>query len=211
MKRWSTSALIALVVASLMLAACGAPAWKANAAGPSKVTGPGTPLTRYGKPLELEGATLKTGDRAPAVTLKAPDGRQVKLSSFRGKIVLLSVVPIIDTPVCTSTTLHLNSRASQFGEDIVILVVSSDSPYEQRIWLEANDADRVVLLSDDLKYGGFGSAFGVRIKQRTILARSVFVIDRDGLIRHIEVVGENTYQPNLPAAIRMAERLRDEE
>ena len=182
-------------------------AWRASAAGPTAVTGPDTPVTRLGKPLQLQGATLRVGDEAPDVTLIDIGRRKVKISSFRGKVVLLSVVSIIDSPVCTDTTRHFDTKARAFGKGAAVVVVSSDTPYAQAAWVKANDVNNAILLSDPPQRGDFGRAYGLRIKGLTILARTVLVIDRKGLIRYIQVVGENTNTPDLAAPVKMVEQL----
>jgi thiol peroxidase len=200
----------ALLLTCGLIVGCGEPAWRTSAAESSAVTGAATTPTRFGQPIRLAGNTLAVGDRAPDVTLVDRHGRNVRLSSLRGKVVLLSVVPDINTPVCASTTRRLNALAPQLGEEVAVLTVSADSPHEQDAWAAANNCRAVALLSDDLRKQ-FGRAFGVAVAGEPVLARSMFVIDREGVIRHIEVVGEQTDAPDGAAALAVVRRLRDEE
>ena len=79
--------------------------------------------TMKGNPLTLLGNEVKVGDNAPDSTLVANDLSEVKLSSFKGKKVIISVVPSLDTPVCDLQTKRFNQEASQLT-DVVVLTVS---------------------------------------------------------------------------------------
>jgi thiol peroxidase len=191
---------------AILVGGCGEPSWKAAAAKASDTTGPGTPATLWGKPLSLEGATLRVGDAAPDVTLADRTGREVKLSSLRGKVVLLSVVPDLDTPVCTSQTHKFSKLAPGMGPDVAVVTVSTNSPFDQERWCRENEISNLRMLSDRQRMG-FGSAYGVKIAGKSTLARSVFVVDRQGVIRHIETVGEMTREPDYAAAMEAVRKL----
>jgi len=70
-------------------------------------------ITMKGNPLTLTGHEIKVGDKAPDVTLVANDLSEVKLSSFIGNKIILSVVPSLDTPVCDLQTRRFNQEASK--------------------------------------------------------------------------------------------------
>jgi len=89
-------------------------------------------ITMKGNPLTLTGNEIKAGDNAPDVTLVANDLSEVKLSSFKGKKVILSVVPSLDTPVCDLETKRFNQEASKLS-DVVVLTVSKDLPFAQNV------------------------------------------------------------------------------
>jgi len=158
------------------------------------VTGPRTPVTLRGAPVELAGDTLKVGDPAPDATLVDPMGTDVTISSMRGKVLVLSVVPELDTTVCSSQTVRFNRMARDYGEDVKFLSVSVDSPHEVDRWCEQMEVDSVYGLSDAAKKD-FGRSYGVLMPASGKLTRAVFVIDRGGVIRHVEVVGELTREP----------------
>jgi len=200
-----------LSVATLLvlLVGCDQPAWMSAAAGASDRTGPGTPVTRYGKTLELQGDAKHLGDPAPDFLLPDLTGKEIRLSSLRGKVVLVSVVPSLDTPVCANQTHRFNEFAPDLGPDVAVLTVSADSTFDQARYCKVNDVRNLIMLSDAQRLA-FGQAYGVRIAGKTILARAVFVIDRKGVIRHIELVGEQTNEPDYAAALRAVHRLREE-
>jgi thiol peroxidase len=152
-------------------------------------------ITMKGNPLTLMGQELKIGDMAPDVVLANNDLEPVSLSSYGGKICIISSVPSLDTPVCDMETRRFNEEAGALGEDVAIITVSMDLPFAQKRWCGAAGVDKVITLSD---YGdmAFGNAYGVLIKELKLLARSVFVLDRQGTIQYIQLVNEVTEEPN---------------
>jgi len=157
-------------------------------------------VTFQGQPLTLLGPELSAGDAAPDATLLGNDLSDVSLSGFRGKVCLISVVPSLDTGVCDAQTRRFNEAAAGLGENVVILTVSMDLPFAQARWCGAAGVDQVVTLSDH-RTGAFGEAYGVLIKELRLLTRAIFVVDTEGVIRHVEIVGEVTNHPNYEAAL----------
>ena len=152
-------------------------------------------ITMKGNPLTLMGQELKVGHMAPDVVLASNELEPVSLSSFRGKVCIISSVPSLDTPVCDMETRRFNEEAGALGEDVVIITVSMDLPFAQKRWCGAAGVDKVITLSD---YGdmAFGNAYGVLIKELKLLARSVFILDRQGVIQYIQLVNEVSEEPD---------------
>ena len=152
-------------------------------------------ITMKGNPLTLMGQELKVGDMAPDVVLANNDLAPVSLSSYQGKVCIISSVPSLDTPVCDMETRRFNEEAGALGDDVAIITVSMDLPFAQKRWCGAAGVDKVITLSD---YGdmSFGNAYGVLIKELKLLARAVFVLDRQGIIQYIQLVNEVTEEPN---------------
>lgn len=148
-----------------------------------------------GKPATLLGRELKVGDAAPDFTLVGNDMQPVKLSDFRGKVVVISALPSLDTPVCDMETRRFNAEASKLGADVVILTVSMDLPFAQKRWCGAAGVDRVTTASDH-RDASFGMAYGVLVKDVRLLARCVLVVDRQGVIRYIQLVRETGTEPD---------------
>ena len=86
-------------------------------------------VTMHGNPLTLVGQELSVGDPAPDLELLNNDLNPVKISSFQGTVCVISAVPSLDTPTCDMETRRFNETASQLGDDVVILTVSTDLPY----------------------------------------------------------------------------------
>ncbi len=163
-------------------------------------------ITMKGEPLTLVGDELKVSDVAPDCELVGKDLAPVRLSSFRGKVCIISSLPSLDTSVCDMMTRKFNEEAVALGEDVVVLAISMDLPFAQDRWCIAADVKNVNMLSDH-RSTSFGKAFGVLIKDLRLLARAVFVVDKEGIIRYIEIVDELTYEPDYEAALKAAKKL----
>ena len=153
-----------------------------------------------GNPLTLVGHELKVGDKAPEAEVLANDLSEVKLSGFRGKVCVICTVPSLDTPVCDIQTRKFNEQAISLGNDVVVLTISMDLPFAQKRWCGSANVENVQTLSDHLK-AEFGTGFGILIKELRLLARTVFVVDKEGIIRYIEIVDEVTNEPDYEAAV----------
>jgi thiol peroxidase len=164
-------------------------------------------ITVNGGPLTLLGNELKVGDRAPNAILASNDLKPVELNSYRGKVVVISAVPSLDTPTCDIETRTFNKKATSLGKDVVILTISMDLPFAQKRWCGASGVNNVVTLSD-YKDASFGSAYGVLIKELHLLTRSIFVLDREGTIRYTQLVKEISKEPDYDAVYKAVEALK---
>ncbi len=164
-------------------------------------------VTMKGNPVTLLGNEVKVGQQAPDVELVANDLSKVKLSSlWQGKVCILSAVPSLDTPVCDMETRRFNEEAGKMDASLVILTVSMDLPFAQKRWCGAAGVENVTTLSD-YREAAFGKAYGVLLKELHLLARTVFVVDKQGTIRYIERVKEIGTEPNYGAALDAARQL----
>jgi thioredoxin-dependent peroxiredoxin len=152
-------------------------------------------ITIHGNPLTLVGEEIQAGMAAPECDLLDNDLNPVKLSSFQGKIVILTSVPSLDTPVCDLETRRFNDEAAMLGPDVRIVTVSMDLPFAQKRWCGAAGVDKVKTLSDH-RQAEFGQAYGVLIKELRLLARAVFILDRNGTVRYAQLVKEVASEPN---------------
>ena len=157
-------------------------------------------ITFLGNPLTLLGPELKAGDAAPDATLLDNEMNPVALSSYRGKTCIISSVPSLDTPVCDMETRRFNTEAAKIGSDTAILTVSMDLPFAQKRWCGAAGVDKVMTLSDH-RDAGFGTAYGVLIKELRLLARTIFIVDPQGTIRYVQQVGEVSHEPDYEAVL----------
>jgi len=163
-------------------------------------------ITFQGNSLTLLGKELKKGDAAPDVELLNNDLAPVKISSFKGKACVLSTVPSLDTPVCDMETRRFNEEAANLGPDVAVLTVSMDLPFAQKRWCGAAGIDRVTTLSDH-RDAALGQAYGVLIKELRLLARAVFVVDKNGVIQYVQVVKELTQEPDYDAVLNAVKGL----
>ena len=152
-------------------------------------------VTIHGNPLTLIGHPVKEGDKAPDFTLLDNDLKPVNLSAYKGKVCVISAVPSLDTPVCDMETRRFNEEAGKMPDNVVVLTVSMDLPFAQKRWCAAAGVDKVKTLSD-YQSRSFGLAYGVLIKELQLLARTVFIVDDQDIVRYIERVPEITREPD---------------
>ena len=163
-------------------------------------------ITMKGNPLTLVGPQISAGDSAPDFEVLDNDLNPVKLSSYQGKICVISVVPSLDTPVCDMQTRRFNDEASKLSDDVAILTISVDLPFAQKRWCGAAGVDKVETLSDHRNVA-FGEAYGVLIKELRLLARAIFVVDQRGTIQYSQLVKEVTEEPDYDAVIAAVKKL----
>lgn len=151
-------------------------------------------ITFQGKPLHLIGELPKIGAPAPDFTLVANDLSPKTMKDFKGKVLVLVTVPSLDTPVCDLEMRRFNSEAAKLSDDCQIVAVSCDLPFAQARWCGAAGADNITALSDYME-NGFGKSYGVLIDELRLLARAVFVVDKNGNLVYEQLVPEMTDQP----------------
>ncbi len=159
-----------------------------------------------GKPLTILGNEVKEGQTAPAFTLVGKDMGDLTLDNFKGKVVVLSVVPSLDTPTCSIQTKRFNKESANLSKDAVILTVSMDLPFAQSRWCGAEEVENVVTASD-YKYRTFGEAYGTYIKEMGLLTRSVFVVGKDSKIKHVEYVTSISDEPDYAAVLQKVKEI----
>ncbi len=163
-------------------------------------------VTLKGNPVTLEGAEIKPGDDAPDFTAIDNGLQPVSLAAARGKVVILSAVPSLDTAVCDTETRRFNEEASGLGEGIEVWTISGDLPFAQKRWCGAAGVDRVKTISD-FRNHAFGKNYGVQIKDGPLAGlttRAVFVVGKDGKVKHAEYVSDITHEPDYEAALKAA-------
>jgi thiol peroxidase len=163
-------------------------------------------VTFQGDPLTLLGPELKVGDHAPPFTLVDTDLQPVRLSDTAGKVRLITVVPSLDTDVCDAMTRRFNQEAANLPKDVVVYTISVDLPFAQKRWCGNAGIDRVKTLSD-YQERAFGQDYGLLIKEIKLLARAVLVINRQGRVTYLQIVGEIVDQPDYQAALEAVRRL----
>jgi thiol peroxidase len=150
------------------------------------------------------GDDVTVGDRAPGFTAAAQDWTPVNpIAQSKGKVIILSAVPALDTEVCDRETRRFNEEASKLSEDIVIYTVSTDPPATQKRWCGAAGIDRVKVVSDVIN-AEMGEKYGLLVKERRALRRAVFVVDRTGKVTYAAYMQHNGLEPNYDEVIEAA-------
>ena len=163
-------------------------------------------VTLRGNPLSLGGSEVSVGQAAPDFTVVNNDLQPVKLSEAQGKVIILSAVPSVDTPVCDTETRRFNEEAARLGEGIEIWTLSMDLPFAQKRWCGAAGVEQVKTLSD-FRDRAFAEGYGVLIADGPlagVTARAVFVVGKDGTLKHVEYVSEIANEPDYDAALNAA-------
>lgn len=156
-------------------------------------------VTFKNDPVTLLGAEKKVGDSAPDFMVLANDLSKKHLSDYKGKVKVISVVPSIDTGVCSEQTRRFNQEATNL-ENVQILTISMDLPFAQKRWCAANGIDRVDTLSDH-READFGQKYGVLIEELRLLSRAVFVVDENDKITYVEYLSEVSNHPDYEAVL----------
>lgn len=168
---------------------------------------PGGTVTLRGETQQLIGTPLHVGSPLPATILvNAFTMKRVDLAEMKGSVLILSVVPSLDTKVCEAQTHYLGEEGSRLPAGIIRIVVSRDTPFAQKRFAMEAKLTGLTFLSD-YRDGSFGRATGLLVEDSLLLARSVILVDRDGIVRYVQVVPELSHLPDMETAFSRAESL----
>jgi len=168
--------------------------------------GQGHTVTFKGSPLALVGPGIKVGEALRDVKVAKGDLSLVNLTDTKGRVRIINIVPSLDTPVCEQQTHHLSERNSGLDKMIELITISVDTPFAQGRFAKEAKIANVTFLSD-YRGGDFGKAYGLLVEGPHILARTVIVVDKDNVIRYMQVTPELTQLPDMDAAFKAAKEL----
>lgn len=151
-------------------------------------------------PRSLSGPELRPGDAAPDFALLNQRFQTVTRAQFAGAPMVISVVPSLDTGICTRQTLRFNQAAAELSGRAAFVAVSADLPFAQGRWCGSNRVEHVVALSDHREMS-FGASYGTLVGDWRIESRAVFVVDRTGVVRYAEYVPSAGDEPDYEAAL----------
>ncbi len=160
-------------------------------------------VTFKGEPVELEGTPVDLNQAAPDFTLSEVGAGKASKADFAGKVTLLSVVPDIDTSVCSIQTNRISDYAKQAGDNVEVVTISTNTDESLSNWKSENDSSMRVF-NDSVQ---FGKDFGIFLPELGKLARSVFVLDAEGNVVYKELVNEVTNEPDYESAIQAVDAL----
>ena len=165
-------------------------------------------ITFKGTPMTLLGEELKVGAAAPDFTVHYFEGGLKTLSKkdLLGKPTIISVVPSVDTGVCAIQTKRFNEELGSLADKVNAVTVSRDLPFAQNRFCGAESV-KSLKMGSDYQNGSFGNAFGVMIDELKLLARSVFVLDKNGQVVYSQLVPEVTQEPDYAAALAALKKL----
>jgi thiol peroxidase len=163
-------------------------------------------ITMKGSPLTLLGPEIKKNDQAPSFRCVDTDLQPITLNELTQKVLIISSVPSLDTPVCDMETRRFNTEAAKLSSEVKIVTVSMDLPFAQKRWCGAAGVDQVMTISD-YQEASFGLNYGVLIKELRLLARAVFVLDQARTVQLVQLVPEVTEEPDYDAVLQAANSL----
>ena len=165
---------------------------------------PGATVARGDLRLKLLGTPLSVGQPLPPVKLiDAMTMNEVDLSQERGSVLLLSLVPSIDTRVCEAQTHSLGEEGNMLPKEVRRITISRDTPFAQKRFATEAKLPPLQFLSD-YKQGDFGRSIGLLVDGMMLLARSIIVVDKTGTVRYIQVVPDLGQLPDMEKAFREA-------
>lgn len=166
-------------------------------------------ITLKGNPIHTSGKLPEIGSKAPDFKLTKADLSDVSLADFAGKVLILNIVPSLDTGVCAASARAFNTKIKGIGKALV-LTISRDLPFAQKRFCEAEGIDTVIPLSQ-LRDNEFGKAYGLEIIDGPLaglLSRAVVIVDTSGIIRYTEQVPEIAQEPDYAKALEAATQAR---
>lgn len=152
-------------------------------------------VTDHGNAITLVGPEPKVGDEAPDFKVLDANLKEVSSKDFVNKVKVISVTPSLDTPVCNLQAKRFNEEATNLPGEVVVLNISMDLPFAISRFCAAEGIDKVKVLSDH-REASFGISYGILIKELRLLARSIFIIDKNDRIAYIQIVPEITHHPD---------------
>ena len=168
---------------------------------------PGGSVTRKGNPTNLLGKAISVGNPIPSVELvDSSTMKSVDLSIEKGKVLLLSIVPSIDTKVCEEQTHYLGEKGDGLSSNVERITISRDTPFAHRRFAEEAKLTDILYLSD-YREGQFGIETGLLAEDVRLLARSIVIVDQEGIVRYIQVVPEQSHLPDMEKAFTFAHSL----
>jgi thiol peroxidase len=171
---------------------------------------PGQQVNFKGKPIKLLGSPVAVGNSLSSVELvDAMTMNSVDLSKERGSVLLLSIVPSLDTPVCEEQTHHLGEKGNMLPKEVKRIVISRDTPFAQKRFAKEAKLTDIQYLSD-YKQGDFARSTGLLTEGLMLFARTVIVVDKKGIVRYMQVVPEMTHLPDMNKAFEKAKELTKE-
>lgn len=159
-------------------------------------------VTFKGGAITLIGPEIKVGDTAPNFKVLTNGLEEKTLNDYKGKTLILSVAPSLDTGVCALQTKKFNDEAAKLPAGIEVLTITVDLPFAQKRFCSAENI-KITSLSDHREMS-FGDAYGTHIKELRLETRAIFVVGKDGKVKHVEYVKEVTTEPNYDKALAAA-------
>ena len=163
-------------------------------------------VSAQGKPVTLLGQGISIGDSAPNFKVVDDNFIPVTLEDYKGQAVLISVVPSLDTGICSLQTKHFNEKVASQFPSVVMLTISADLPFAQKRFCKAENIDKITTLSDSV-WRDFGQKYGLIIKDMGLLTRTVFILDESHNVIYKQLVSSLSTEPEYNSVIEKLKTL----
>lgn len=163
-------------------------------------------ITFGGDKVTLVGKQVEVGEKAPAFKATKNDLSEFNSEDLKGKVVIYSIAPSLDTSVCAIQAKKFNHDALDLSDDVVIVTITEDLPFAQKRFCANEDIKNLEMVSD-YKEREFGEKYGFLMDEHKLLARGVVVVDKEGEIAYVEYVPEVTNEVNFDAALEAVKKL----
>jgi len=163
-------------------------------------------VSAQGKPVTLLGQGVSVGDSAPNFKVVDDNFIPVTLEDYKGQAVLISVVPSLDTGICSLQTKHFNEKVASQFPSVVMLTISADLPFAQKRFCKAENIDKITTLSDSV-WRDFGQKYGLIIKDMGLLTRTVFILDESHNVIYKQLVSSLSTEPEYNSVIEKLKTL----
>lgn len=157
-------------------------------------------LTLKGEEFNTNKEAPQVGDKLPDFTLKDIDENNVSLDNVLGEVLIISTFPDINSSTCSTQTNKINELAGELN-DVKIISVSANTAEEQRDWCGRKEINTLLLHDGDRT---FAKDYGLYLEEMDKLARTIFVVNRDGMIVYREIVEEMANEPDYEKAVNAA-------
>ncbi|EAR29298.1 putative periplasmic thiol peroxidase [Pseudoalteromonas tunicata D2] len=158
------------------------------------------------KPVVLLGNGVKKGDKAPNFKVVDDNFMPIELTQFKNKAVLISVVPSLDTGICSLQTKHFNEKVAVEFPEIEMLTISADLPFAQKRFCKSENIDKLTTLSDSV-WHDFGRQYGLIIQDMGLLSRAVFILNKNHTIVYKQLVPVLSKEPDYQPVVEMLKTL----
>lgn len=163
-------------------------------------------ITFAGDKVTLIGKQVEVGQKAPAFKATKNDLSEFNSEDLKGKVVVYSIAPSLDTSVCAIQAKKFNHDALDLSDDVAIVTITEDLPFAQERFCANEDIKNLEMVSD-YKEREFGDKYGFLIDELKLLARGVIIVDKEGVIQHVEYVPEVTNEVDFEAALDAVKKL----
>jgi thiol peroxidase len=150
--------------------------------------------------ITLIGQQINVGDIAPDFKVVDESFSKISLDQFLGKNILISVVPSLDTGICSIQTKKFNDQISSSPKNTVFITISTDLPFAQKRLCDSEKINDMTVLSDSV-WRDFGTKYGLLIKDMGLLTRAIFIINAKQEVVYKELVSDIASHPNYNKAL----------